>query len=126
MHRCVAYLQSDCRLCQYCFLRYVPFLTRSYFYSELRIRAAYLALLAYEYVITFAEEVRLVWGRPVTITSVLLLTVRWMMVAYATVGMSPSTPKVRCSLRYHRHTAHSEDCCLKKYAVPYFWKYHSN
>lgn len=51
-------------------------------------------LLAYEYVVTFGDEVALVWKKRATVTSILFISVRWTMVAYAIIGLTPGTPEV--------------------------------
>ena len=48
-----------------------------------------LALVLYEYLITFPEEIRLVWKRPWTLVSVLLLSVRWNMVLNSLLDFIP-------------------------------------
>ena len=52
-----------------------------------------IALIIYEYVITFADEIEAVWKRPWTATSVLLLSTRWVMLLTLVNGVA-STPKV--------------------------------
>lgn len=46
-------------------------------------------LVAYEFVITFAQEVSVVWGRKFTATSLLLLGVRWVMVVAPIITIVP-------------------------------------
>ena len=48
-----------------------------------------LVLILYEYLITFPDEIRLVWKRPWTLASVLLLSVRWNMVVNSLVDFIP-------------------------------------
>lgn len=58
-----------------------------------------IALVVYEYIITFSDEIQTVWKRRLTATSFLLLTIRWVMVAnVAVASFVPSTPKVRTTL----------------------------
>lgn len=49
----------------------------------------------YEYLITFGEEVAVVWQRPWTATSVLLVSTRWVVVLTNVTGLVPAGPKVR-------------------------------
>lgn len=51
-------------------------------------------LVLYEYAITFADEVRTVWERPKTITSLLFIFTRWTMVLTAIYRIIPATTKV--------------------------------
>ena len=50
--------------------------------------------MLYEYVITFDSEVNLVWKRRWSMSSLLLLTIRWFMVATVITSLLPSTPQV--------------------------------
>ena len=49
-------------------------------------------LVAYEYIITFDQEVAQVWMRKLTATSFLLLSTRWIMVLSPLIGIIPSEP----------------------------------
>ena len=48
-----------------------------------------LVLVLYEYLITFPDEIRLVWKKPWTLASVLLLSVRWNMVVNSLLDFIP-------------------------------------
>ena len=50
-------------------------------------------LVAYEYIITFDQEVAQVWMRKLTATSFLLLSTRWIMVLGSLMNIIPSEPK---------------------------------
>ena len=50
--------------------------------------------MLYEYAITFADEVRTVWKRPKTVTSLLFIFTRWSMAFTAVYLLLPSTNKV--------------------------------
>jgi hypothetical protein len=51
-------------------------------------------LVAYEYIITFDQEVAQVWKRKPTATSFLLLSTRWIMVLGPLIGIIPSEPNL--------------------------------
>lgn len=53
------------------------------------------ALPIYEYLVTLDREHVAVWKRKVNATSLLLLSVRWGMVALAIISAPPATAKVR-------------------------------
>ncbi|GJE98361.1 hypothetical protein PsYK624_145900 [Phanerochaete sordida] len=60
------------------------------YYTGNRVQAGLLGLVAYEYVITFGQEVACVWQKPISATSVLLLSTRWVMVLYQAIWVTPS------------------------------------
>ena len=67
----------------------------------LRLRAAqdtadffYVALGIYEYLTTFSQEVQVVWKRKWTVTTVLLLTIRWAIVADLLFHFTPAKSEV--------------------------------
>lgn len=60
-------------------------------YSSPRIRAVVLALVAYEYLTTFDQEVTTVWKRKLTATSALLLVTRWTMIINQILAYLPTT-----------------------------------
>lgn len=49
----------------------------------------------YEYLITLGDEVAVIWQRPWTATSVLLVSTRWVVVLTNVTGLVPAGPKVR-------------------------------
>lgn len=55
-----------------------------------------LALAVYEFIITFGQEVRTGWQRKLTLTSLLLVSTRWVMVAGQIMGWAAGTTDV-CS-----------------------------
>ncbi|KIP12118.1 hypothetical protein PHLGIDRAFT_62551, partial [Phlebiopsis gigantea 11061_1 CR5-6] len=56
---------------------------------------SHLALVLYEYAITFTDEIRTVWKRqPMTVTSFLFVFTRWTMVLTAIYRILPATEKV--------------------------------
>ncbi|GJE98329.1 hypothetical protein PsYK624_145570 [Phanerochaete sordida] len=57
------------------------------------VACSLICLVSYEYLITFRREVSVVWQRKLTVTSLLLLSVRWLMIfntAVACFRMEPS------------------------------------
>ncbi|EKM48477.1 uncharacterized protein PHACADRAFT_202765 [Phanerochaete carnosa HHB-10118-sp] len=48
-------------------------------------------LVAYEFVITFGNEIEIVWKRPITARAVLLGSVRWCMLLAAVMNIAPET-----------------------------------
>ena len=64
-----------------------------YSFGELK-RAFYSALLFYEYVITADGEVNVVWMQPWNTTSILLLSIRWVMLFVVVLNLVPSSPGV--------------------------------
>ena len=52
----------------------------------------WLALILYEYLITFDEEVQYIWKTRITLIAVLLLSVRWVMVLLAIFYAAPISP----------------------------------
>lgn len=52
------------------------------------------ALVVYEYFITIDQEVNIVWKRSMNISSLLLLGVRWVMIAYVIIVSPPSDSEV--------------------------------
>lgn len=61
---------------------------------------ASLALVAYEYLITLDQEVATVWRRKWTATSVLIVSVRWVMVLLQISHWLSVLPNVRSSVLY--------------------------
>lgn len=57
-----------------------------------------LAVLVYEYIITFDDEVSTIWRRRWTAPSILLLTTRWNMMIQAVINFAPSTLQVNSHL----------------------------
>lgn len=54
-----------------------------------------LVLVIYEYTITLRHEIEtLLWKRPWTLSSILFLSVRWVMLLDTLFGYSPSSPRV--------------------------------
>ena len=51
-------------------------------------------LVAYEYIITFDQEVAQVWMRKTTATALLLLSTRWIMVLGPLINIVPSEPNM--------------------------------
>ncbi|EKM50292.1 uncharacterized protein PHACADRAFT_201131 [Phanerochaete carnosa HHB-10118-sp] len=62
------------------------------------VDAAAACLAAYEFLITFGDEIEIVWKRPITARAVLLGSVRWCMLLAAVVNIAPTTASV--SLEY--------------------------
>ncbi|GJE98348.1 hypothetical protein PsYK624_145760 [Phanerochaete sordida] len=60
------------------------------YYTGNRVQAGLLGLVAYEYVITFSQEVEYVWQKPLSVTSVLLLSTRWVMVVFQALWVTPT------------------------------------
>ena len=54
----------------------------------------YTALVAYEYLITFHEEVATVWKRKLTATSLLLLSTRYVLILTQILTFVPASPAV--------------------------------
>ena len=52
----------------------------SLLWSQYLLNISLSALVAYEYLITFGQEVSTIWKRPWTAASALLLLIRWTMV----------------------------------------------
>ena len=52
------------------------------------------ALTLYEYAITFDQEVQAVWRRTCTVSSLLLLSIRWVMVLSAIMSLVSLLPRV--------------------------------
>ena len=52
----------------------------------------------YEYSITFVDEIRVVWKRPWTLASVLLLSVRWKMVVFSLLELIPVVAQFSISI----------------------------
>lgn len=61
--------------------------------TDLCINTAVTSLAIWEFIITISDDVRIVWRRPVTVSSVLLGSVRWCMLLTAVLGLPPATPK---------------------------------
>ncbi|GJE98350.1 hypothetical protein PsYK624_145780 [Phanerochaete sordida] len=66
------------------------------------IACSLLALVAYEYVVTFDQEVACVWQRKFSAASLLLLSTRWVMLLYQIAAIIPrsqskSDAAVQCS-----------------------------
>ena len=59
--------------------------------SQLIARAYIAGLLLYEYVITFDQEIAVVWKRKFNLASLLLLAARWTMMWGPLAGHTPST-----------------------------------
>ncbi|EKM56463.1 uncharacterized protein PHACADRAFT_207695 [Phanerochaete carnosa HHB-10118-sp] len=55
------------------------------------------AIVVFEYLVTFDQELTCVWQRKFSATSVLLLTTRWVMIINQAIVWMPSTPKTKCS-----------------------------
>ena len=53
------------------------------------------AMVMYEYLITFEDEVTTVWKRKFNLTSTFLLSVRWTMVVATILWLLPTSPIVR-------------------------------
>jgi hypothetical protein len=53
-----------------------------------------IALVFYEYIITISDEVRTVWQRKPSISSMFLLSVRWNMVVTAGISIAPAPASV--------------------------------
>ena len=49
----------------------------------------------YEYIITFGQEVETVWRRKMNVTSLLVVTTRWVLVLIQVTAWLASWPKVR-------------------------------
>ena len=58
------------------------------------IETRFSALPVYEYLITFGQEYNTVWNRKMSASSILLLSIRWEMLAFAVAEIVPSTQKV--------------------------------
>lgn len=56
-------------------------------------------MVVYEYLITLDREVAAVWKRKFTATSMLLLSVRWVMLLIQIIDWLPPLPGVRHDLR---------------------------
>ena len=63
------------------------------------------ALVTYEYSITLHDEVNNVWNRKFTVSSVILVLVRWNMLAQVLSEIAPNTPSV----------CRGESCCKETY-----------
>ncbi|GJE93847.1 hypothetical protein PsYK624_100110 [Phanerochaete sordida] len=59
-------------------------------FTEAYILNSCLVLIVYEYVITFGDEVHTVWNRKMNATSLLLISVRWMMLFNAILMHVPA------------------------------------
>ncbi|EKM57590.1 uncharacterized protein PHACADRAFT_89998, partial [Phanerochaete carnosa HHB-10118-sp] len=55
-----------------------------------------LAIVIYELLITAADEIKVVWKRPVTASAVLLGSVRWSLFLLVILGFVPATQRVFC------------------------------
>lgn len=63
--------------------------------TALYILLAWLALVIYEFIITFEHEVAIVWRRKLSMTSILLAVIRWSMVVNAVLqNIGVATDKV--------------------------------
>ncbi|KIP03250.1 hypothetical protein PHLGIDRAFT_247610 [Phlebiopsis gigantea 11061_1 CR5-6] len=75
------------------------------------------ALAAYEYMITFDKEVEYIWSKKLTLSSALLLSVRWVMVLVAvSIEIPYTTPELRSTHlahgNSHSHGLRSNGCNL--------------
>lgn len=52
------------------------------------------ALVAYEYIITIWQEVEAVWKRPMSATSILLISIRWLMLLTQATAWRNISPNV--------------------------------
>jgi hypothetical protein len=60
-----------------------------YYLQEEKIDMQLTAFVFYEYIITISDEVRTVWQRKPSISSMFLLSVRWNMVVTAGMAIAP-------------------------------------
>ncbi|GJE96352.1 hypothetical protein PsYK624_125470 [Phanerochaete sordida] len=63
--------------------------------TDYYIACSLFALMVYEYITTFDQEVAVVWGRKFSATSVLLLGSRWLMVVFAYLVFYPGPANCR-------------------------------
>ena len=72
----------------------------------------HIALVVYEYVITLDQEISTIWKREWTMSSALLLSIRWAMLLNQIVAYVPASENV-CSLQFlllHDANMFSEVC----------------
>lgn len=89
------------------------------------------AIVAFEYLITFDQEVECVWKRKFSATSVLLLTTRWVMIVNQSIVWMPATPVTNCITTYAPSTLFyllslaqiALFAGFRVYALWYNWKY---
>ena len=60
-----------------------------------------IAIVAYEYVITFHQEIATVWRRPLNLTSLLLLSTRYTAIVSQLLSWLPGSPAVCTSHLYY-------------------------
>lgn len=63
----------------------------------------FVALAAYEYVITFRQEVDTVWKKRQSATSILLLMTRWTLLLGALIGVVQGPAQVGCLILFCPH-----------------------
>ncbi|EKM57686.1 uncharacterized protein PHACADRAFT_206566 [Phanerochaete carnosa HHB-10118-sp] len=64
-------------------------------YASYAVICKFTPLAIYEVVITFADEIRIVWKKPITASAILLGSVRWCMILTASILLVPTTLNFR-------------------------------